>query len=167
MTIDMFGAQRGADFSPDRRWRYRLWDIWDAQRPLACWCMFNSSDADENDLDPTVTRVRNFSTRMEFGGFYVVNLYAFVSSKPAVMDLAAKQGVDIVGPHNDTKIRETVAQCAIVVVAWGSLGGQRKERVEQVRALLPKSLLCLRKTKDGHPEHPLYIPGEKGLEKWP
>jgi hypothetical protein len=43
------------------------------------------------------------------------------------------------------------------MLAWGTKG-HAFYRDDAVLKLLGKGAYCLRRTKDGHPEHPLYIP---------
>jgi hypothetical protein len=48
----------------------------------------------------------------------------------------------------------------MIIAAWGT-NGEFMQRDEQVKSLLWNTpLYCLRKTKAGHPEHPLYVPYE-------
>lgn len=159
-TIDMFGADSGAVFSPDRRHRYKLWRIWDDRPPLV-WVCCNPSIADEIDLDPTLRRCRKFSSSWGHGGMVILNLFALVSTDPGGL----AEHPDPVGPDNDKTIRhETLGKR--VIVGWGTIGGKYEERVRQVAQLLPTSVECLRMTKDGHPEHPLYLPSDTQPVLW-
>ena len=54
-------------FSPDRVYRYTLLHSWrgllDAEDRIACWIALNPSTADENQLDPTLRRIRGYSMK--------------------------------------------------------------------------------------------------------
>lgn len=51
--------------------------------------------------------------------------------------------------------------CSIIVAAWGVHGGLlgRAEAVVRMLHARGQKLHCLGETKDGHPRHPLYVPG--------
>ncbi|TMF61888.1 MAG: DUF1643 domain-containing protein, partial [Chloroflexi bacterium] len=70
-------AVRGATFSADRRYRYRLWRRWDGARPVVAFVMLNPSTADARRDDPTIRRCIGFAKSWGFGGVEVVNLFAY------------------------------------------------------------------------------------------
>jgi hypothetical protein len=45
----------------------------------------NPSTADENKLDPTLTRIKNFSISFGYNTFYMLNIFAFRATDPKVM----------------------------------------------------------------------------------
>jgi hypothetical protein len=53
-----------------------------------------------------------------------------------------------------------------VVAAWGTIGGVRDGDAIALRIFREAGarLVCLGKTKNGHPRHPLYIKGDTPLE---
>lgn len=145
-------------FSPCRRYRYTLRHRWDELMPEASvmWIGLNPSTADENQLDPTLRRVRAFSAGWGFTSFVMTNLFAFRATDPR--DMMEEQ--DPVGPENDRHLLETARRCSLVVAAWG-VHGVHLERARQVgRLLAGPNLVCLGTTKDGHPRHPLYVAGD-------
>ena len=157
-------TESGAKFSSCRRWRYLLWRCWDAGRPLANFLMLNPSTADELKLDPSCTRARNYAERWGYGALLVTNLFAFRETDPERM----KAAKDPVGRGNDAAILRAAREAGIVVCAWGNHGAH-ENRGEQVEALLRASrvkLFILRKTKGGHPSHPLYLPGSLEPVRW-
>jgi hypothetical protein len=110
MTLSLFAEpaadvpeERGAVLSPCGTCRYRLSRRW-APGPMACWCLSNPSKADGKLDDPTVRRMRGFSRGWGFGGFVAVNMSAYRATDPAEMYMAARRGVDVVGPENDQHI---------------------------------------------------------------
>lgn len=143
----------GAVFSDDRKYRYTLWRIWDETKPLVMFIGLNPSKANEVDLDPTVTRVRNFASDWGYGGFYMMNLFGIVGTDPEIL----KIDPDPLG-DNDQWLGVIAAKCERIVFAWGAFK-QAKQRREDVSKRFPGAY-CLKKTKEGHPWHPLYVKGD-------
>ena len=52
--LELETMNSGADFSPCRKYRYKLWRIWDETLPLAMFIGLNPSTADEVKDDNTV-----------------------------------------------------------------------------------------------------------------
>lgn len=77
--------ESGAKFSTDKKYRYALWRIWDKTKPLAMFVGFNPSVADDKEDDQTIKRIISISKHNNYGGFYIVNLYAIVSSDADVV----------------------------------------------------------------------------------
>lgn len=138
-------------------YRYSLTRVWDASRPTITFVLLNPSTADAVDLDPTLRRCVSFSQREGFGGMRILNLYAYRTPSPAVM-LATS---DPVGPENDRVLAEA---SGTVVAGWGT--NANPVRVARVLKLLPP-LKALKITKDGHPQHPLYVKSDSPLVDWP
>lgn len=145
----------GAAFDVDGVYRYRLWRTWDASKPRIAWVGLNPSVGDGKSDDPTIKRIASFSDAWGFGELTIANLFAVVTPHPDELGRVS----DPVGPENDRHIGEVAASADRIVVAWGSnaRAAQRAKLVtERLRTLGP--LYCLRLTKSGAPEHPLYIP---------
>lgn len=147
-----------AVFSADRLYRYSLGRTWALSGRLVVIGL-NPSTADHNQLDPTLRRVRNFAQTWGLGGFVMLNLFAYRATDPRDM----KRADDPVGPLNDDIIREyaVAPDTGLVLAAWGAHGGYR-DRDREVAAILDGlgvRLHALRVTRQGHPSHPLYIPG--------
>ncbi|WP_018079347.1 DUF1643 domain-containing protein [Thiobacillus denitrificans] len=152
----LFPESAGADFAGGRVWRYSLWRVWDERLPYANFLMLNPSIADENQLDPTVTRCVDFARRWGYGGLYVTNLFALVSTDPNALYTA----VDPVGKDNDRVIVQTARQAGLVVCAWGN-HGTHTDRRDTVLKLLREAevpLHYLKMNGTGEPAHPLYLP---------
>jgi hypothetical protein len=124
--------------------------------------MLNPSTADENVLDPTLTRCKGFAETWGYGSFEVVNLFAIRSTNPRGLLIAE----DPIGPANDNIIADAIARAAIVVVGWGAfpLARERAQRVVELAA--GKQLHCLGTTKEGCPRHPLYLRRDAQLRPW-
>ena len=67
--------ESGAEFSPDRKYRYALWRIWDKSNPLIMFIGLNPSKANELKDDPTIRRVRRFAFDWGYGGVYMINYF--------------------------------------------------------------------------------------------
>lgn len=147
-------CESGAEFSPCKAYRYRLWRKWGDQPP-AVFVMLNPSTADEIKNDPTVERCERRARAMGFGGLRVANIFALRSTDPA----ALYQHDEPVGPGNDAAIIESVAGAGIVVCAWGG-HGNLNDRGAAVLALLRGAGVIphyLKLNGDGTPKHPLYV----------
>lgn len=162
-SLPIAGPGLGAIFSEDRRYRYVLWRSWDDMFFSPCkgnYVMFvglNPSTATETLDDPTIRKCIGFAKRWGYSRLCMTNLFAFRATDPRVMMGESKP----VGDENDRWLSACAREAAIIVAAWGTKG-EFLGRDEEVKKLLP-GLRCLRKTKAGHPEHPLYVPYETPL----
>lgn len=154
-------CRRHATISGCGRYRYQLWRKWGCGSPLL-FIMLNPSTADGHVDDATIRRCVKFAHAHGFGELEVVNLYAYRATDPAELRRVA----DPVGPENDEHIREAAERAAAVCCAWGARP-DALERVQQVMPILfglgvePQ---CLRITRSGYPQHPLYLPGDCRLQ---
>jgi len=157
-------TSQGADFDPERRYRYLLWRAWENEpRRTALWVMLNPSTADETVLDPTLKRVENFTRTWWYDAFRVVNLFAIRATDSGLLPSFD----DPVGPANDLAIKLAAATAELIVVGWGS-HKLATARARVVRELLNgRTLMCLGKNADGSPRHPLYLAATTQLEVWP
>lgn len=141
------------DFSPCRTWRYTLWRRWDESKPYCQFIGLNPSTADEEKNDRTVSRCVQFAFDWGYGALCMTNLFAVRTPYPTKM----KEATDPVGPQNNAWLHAVSRDAGIVVAAWGT-HGTFMDRAATVLRFLP-DLHCLKHTKDGHPQHPLYISG--------
>lgn len=140
----------GAHFSEDRKYRYALWRIWNEDKPLVMFIGLNPSTANEKTPDPTITRVTRFAYDWGYGGFYMMNLFGIVSSKPAIL-LTDPNPIG----ENDHWLEKIAIECEMIVFCWGVFK-QARTRADEVKRRFPSGY-CLKKTKEGHPWHPLYV----------
>ena len=124
----------------------------EAERAIA-WIGLNPSTADENQLDPTLRRIRGFSTDWGYNCFYMLNAFGFRATDPKVMRAAA----DPVGPENDRWILEMTGKVDRTVCAWGRHATFLNRQERLFTLLADRPLYYLEKTKDGIPKHPLYL----------
>jgi hypothetical protein len=150
---------------PKKSYRYTLYRIWNKKLPHVTIIGLNPSTADELHNDPTMTRCINFVNGWGYGGFVMVNLFAFRATDPRNM----RKSDDPVGPENDRYIAEMCEGADKVIAAWGN-GGLYKDRGWTVAVALKEKgipLYCLGMTKDFEPLHPLFVPGNRSLEQLP
>ena len=160
MAIPGMHGERGAVFSPCRRYRYVLWRQWSGSGGYALVVGLNPSTADEQLDDPTVRRCIAFARDWGFGGLCLANLFAFCATSPAVLIRAT----DPLGPDNDQWLQTCSAGAGLIVAAWGRRGGWRG-RDQAVRRLLPR-LHVLGLGKTASPLHPLYLPRSCRPRPW-
>lgn len=149
---------RGALFSDDRVYRWRLWRRWEPHAHELLMIMLNPSTADEKTNDPTVERCQVRAIEMGYGSLVVVNIFALRSTDPRA--LYAHR--DPVGEHNDYTILDCALGAAMVLCAWGTHGahmarGREVESMLRRRPNIGKKLHVLGLNADGSPKHPLYI----------
>jgi hypothetical protein len=144
----------GATFSPCRRYRYALWRIWDESQPCVMWIGLNPSTADETLDDPTIRRCIAFAQTWGYGGIYMLNLFALRATQPRDM----RKALDPVGPENLMHLTDYCEVAGLTVACWGCHGAFKDQDLA-VSKVLGDDLWCLRLTKHGFPEHPLYVPG--------
>lgn len=76
---------------------------------------------------------------------------------------------DPVGPEIDAHVLAGAMRAAVIIVAWGALGGLL-DRDRQVTSCLQRAgcrLYCLGQTRGGRPRHPLYLPTDVPLRSYP
>ncbi|NEY89978.1 DUF1643 domain-containing protein [Tabrizicola oligotrophica] len=153
-THQKHDATSEAVYSDCTAYRYALTRQWAAGRRLL-WVMLNPSTASEQANDPTVERCERRARAMGFGGFRVVNLFAFRATDPRALGRVA----DPVGPGNDAAVAEAADWADAVVCGWGGHGamGGRDLAVTALLRRSGKPLSHLGLTRGGQPKHPLYI----------
>jgi hypothetical protein len=165
-TITRVGADGEAVFSECGRYRYNLFRRWQRvpelgedpnlpERGLVLWVMLNPSTADETKLDSTLTRCADYSRSWGYDGMIVRNLFAYRTPEPAIMMAALAEGVDIVGPDNDTWLGNG-DDVALTVVGWGAFE-HAQQRAALVLPRLGSGTTCLGCNQGGSPKHPLYL----------
>jgi hypothetical protein len=151
------GTQCSAIFSECMGYRYRLMRIWDASKKPLVFCMLNPSTADHFRNDPTVERCERRARSMpEVGGLEVINIFALRSTDPMELYHHAEP----IGKHNNDMIIEVARGAHMLVCGWG-FHGNLYQRGPEVLKLLREhhvAAYALKRTKDGNPAHPLYLP---------
>lgn len=153
-----------ATFDRSTTYRYRLSRVWDTAGDRCVFMMLNPSTATALKLDPTVSRCVKWARTWGFGALEVVNVFAYRATDPDDMKAVG----DPVGPANDEALLAAAGAGSLTVAAWG-VHGSHNAREAHVRSLFLNAgldLHYLRLTKDGHPGHPLYIPGATIPTRW-
>ena len=154
-------------FSECRRYRYVLdhddGDLFVGDKAYACWIGLNPSIANEEHLDPTLRRIKSFTTSFGFHRFIMLNLFALVSTDPKGMLLHPSP----IGPDNDDHILRVCRDAKLIVCAWGSHGKYMNRDSKVLGLLKDFKLGCLGITGNGSPMHPLYLSGESELRDYP
>lgn len=144
--------ENGAAFSDCRNFRYALWRIWDSTKPLVMFIGLNPSTANEENNDPTVRRVISFANRLGYGGVYMMNCFAFVSTDPNLLKIMCNNQI------NDEWLLKTAGICSEIIFSWGAFDIVKETgRDKELITYFPnaKALII---NKDGSPRHPLYVP---------
>lgn len=139
---------KSAMFSDDRSYRYHLFRQWDEKKPLAMCIGLNPSNADESEDDPTIRNLCKLLESLDYGGFYMCNVFACVTSDPKKIQSFADP-VKI----NDYVLKDIGLQVKDVFFCWGSFK-QVKYRIPKLVEMFPGALV-FGKTAKGSPLHPL------------
>lgn len=162
--------ERTAEISQCERHRYLLGRVWEPAKPVDVWIMLNPSTADAMKDDPTIRRVVDFSRGWGSGGVQVVNLFSVRATDPYNVLKAEEPN----GPIADDAIRNAIVCNTVsrIVCAWGTTGmslPKFSERADSVYRLVlgltlmrgplgRPAIVCLGRTANGNPRHPLYLP---------
>lgn len=140
-------------------YRYQLERSWGPSYRLV-FCMLNPSTADAIVDDPTIRRCIGFAKRDGYDGITVCNAYALRATNPKLL----KGHPDPIGPRNDEWLERSCILSPKVVVAWGAnIDPARAEQMTNIFRRSGTEVLCLGRTKAGHPRHPLYIRADQPL----
>lgn len=141
---------KGADFSEDKKHRYRLWRIWDHALPKVMCIGLNPSNANAEKNDPTINNLIAVLTRLGYGGFYMMNCYSYVTSDPKLL-----MHNPMSDKWNDNMLLVTAAICDGVVFAWGTFKVvSERGRDKELSEMFPLAK-CFGKNLDGSPMHPM------------
>lgn len=148
----------GASFSECRNYRYSLWRIWDLSKPLVMFIGLNPSTANEKHNDNTITKVIKIAQYNGFGGVYMMNCFAYVSTDPALLKTNPMSA-----ECNNNMLTVIASKCKAVVFGWGNFEivrstGRDKELIE----MFPNAK-ALHINKNGSPKHPLYCKDNSSL----
>lgn len=126
------------------------------------WVLNNPSTADGLTDDATIRRLWTFTRFYGYNAMHVVNTNCYRSTDPKS---AIAPPLDIQGV-NDQWLAEVHRNSALTICGWGERAFP--ELIDRsVRALHPLGpLYSLRVTKQGNPQHPLYLPGTCVPQLW-
>ena len=140
----------GADFSECKKYRYRLWRIWDNKLPLAMCIGLNPSTANAVKTDPTITNLAKMLKILGYGGFYMMNCWPYIASKPEQLKHSPMSD-----EWNNNVLTVTASLCKDVIFCWGNFEiVTEKGRDTELAEMFPNAK-CFGFTKSGKPFHPL------------
>lgn len=149
-------VKAGAIFSPDKKYRYLLWRIWNNNLPKCGFIMLNPSKADAYILDPTVSRCIGFAKQWGYGSLFVCNIFALRSTDPQELYKVD----DPVGPDNDSTLLDLMKKTDFVITAWGNHGTYMDRGNTVLLTILPEyseKMAYLGVSNHWQPLHPLYL----------
>lgn len=146
----------GAVISSCKTYRYLLWRIWDADKPMLTYLMLNPTTADDRLNDPTMLRCMRRAEMLGYGGMWVVNLFAV----RAIGTERLYHHADPVGPQNDVALLGACMQADTVMCGWGLHGRVLNRGVDIAILLRDKNIAtqCFGINENGQPVHPYYLP---------
>jgi len=144
---------RKARFSIDKKHRYRLSRHWDLNKPQLLYIMLNPSIGNETIDDPTIRRLLSFTRKFDYGGFFVGNLFTYITPNPKTLDTS-------IGLTNKNLniLTNLVSKVDKVVYAWGN----SFEEPNKFKKFISDPM-CFDKNINGTPKHPLYLPSNSKL----
>lgn len=141
---------KSAVFSECGKYRYQLSRVWDAELDMVMCCGLNPSTANGEKDDPTIRTLTKALKKLGYGGFVMVNLYAYITPNPKeLFNVADPMG------ENEEHIKEIGALIDHHIFAWGSFKGI-EYRSKQMERLFPNAV-CFGKSSTGAPWHPLSL----------
>lgn len=148
------------------RVRYVLGE--NGKNPLIC-IGINPSTAKPNDLDPTLTKVRNIAANSNYDGWIMLNIYPLRDTNS---DDLPKEQFNRIFNKNIDEINKIISKYpnSDIWCAWGTIIEKRKYLKSSLKILSTeifinknKQLKCICLTKKGHPKHPLYCRKDSNL----
>ena len=142
------------------------------KNPLIC-IGINPSTAAPDDLDNTLKSVERVAARNGYDSFIMFNVYAQRATDPDRMDAVCNEELH---RENMTAFRHVLAGCGegvtpAVWAAWGTIIEKRPYLWECLRDMIAIGeeygaawFTAGRRSKKGHPHHPLYLRSDSPLE---
>ena len=155
---------REATYSNCRKYRYGLKIVWDKSKPIMVYCCLNPSTATEMQNDPTIERLERRARQKDFGGMWMLNIFAYRATEPKDM----KSQENPVGTLNDDYISYVVSETGAKKIhcGWGNHGLHldRQKQITELFNQLGVSGLAIKINKNGTPAHPLYQSYKKDFD---
>ena len=139
-------------------------------RPLIC-IGINPSTADPSRLDPTLQSVERIARSNGFDGFMMMNVYPQRATVPTDLD---RECNPLLHRENLEAFRHVLSLCGgtpTVWAGWGTLIEKRPYLYHCLRDMIAvggeygvRWVTAGKRSKAGHPHHPLYLRGDSPLE---
>jgi hypothetical protein len=159
-TPSVWTPHRSAAISRCGHYRWWLRRSWAREHGLVvCFLMLNPSTADARRDDPTIRRCLGFARAWGFAILEVRNLFAWRATDPREL-LAAPDPTG--GSRGDRELASAL-NSDLIVAAWGAWVPFARDN-EALALLGGRQLMCLGRTRNGQPRHPLYVRENTRLE---
>ena len=144
------------------------------ENPLIC-IGINPSTAAPGDLDRTLQSVERIAARNGFDSFIMFNVYAQRATNPDCMDAACNHELH---RENMAAFRYVLEGCGegvtpTVWAAWGTIIEKRPYLFGCLEDMIAigeeygvRWVTAGRRSKAGHPHHPLYLRSDSGLDEF-
>lgn len=150
--INIYKTPNGAIFDKPKNRRFILWRTWSIEGPYLLFIGINPSTAGESENDPTINRLIKIAKEWNYAGFFMINLFSWVSPKRNYSG-AGEKIVEI----ENIYIEWAEVMSDTVIFMWGNDGNKYPEIVERMMNRFPIGH-CFGQNKNGQPTHPLYLP---------
>jgi len=141
--------EKDAKFSDCGKYRFWLSRIWENRLPKLMLIGLNPSTANAETDDPTIRSIIRIVGYNGFGGFYMTNLFPYITPKPSELDRSDKM-LD----YNDHILMRLRIGIPNICFCWGTFDVLGRDKV--IKELFPHAS-CLGMNKDGSPKHPLFL----------
>lgn len=112
-------------------YQYQRKIVWDKDKPLVLFVGLNP----EVTPQPLVVKgVANYAKDLGFGGFYIGNLFAYLSDN--FMPLTTMGREKITGKYNDKWLKRMASKSEKIIFAWG-INGKAYRRCDEVINMFP------------------------------
>lgn len=144
--------------SPRNKERYILGET--GKRPLVC-IGINPSTAEPNSLDNTLIRVKSRALSLGYDSWIMINIYPQRATNPNDMHIEINRRIHKKNVDEIKKLFES--NNFDIWAAWGTLITKRPYLKKCLKDILKvignesKWITIGKKSKDGHPHHPLYL----------
>lgn len=159
-------SAQGAYFTPNRRYRYRLWREWDEQLPRSVFVLLHPSYGDGDVLDPVAAKCVEFARSWGCGSVDIVCAFGLVTLDPTVL----RQRENPVGTHNDEQILDVLRGLTAedtIVAAWTHYAAHMNRAAKLLEMLKGLNLKCLGTNVEGYPLYPEFLPLTQPLQAYP
>lgn len=147
------------EYTPGNKARFVLGEP--GENNLICFGI-NPSTAEPDNLDPTLTRVKNIAAQFGYDGWIMLNVYPQRATDPNDMDDVFNESYHCDNLHHISEVLQW--HQGIVWAAWGTLIEKRpylkkclKDIVDIAEPYAVDWKTRGQRSKAGHPHHPLYL----------
>ena len=173
-------SKNNAIFSSCELYRWSLSRTIDSSsRRTLLFIGLNPSKANSYSNDPTLKRLLNFCTLLDYKNLVVLNLFARIATSPKIL----RTCMNPIGKENDKFLSLNALTWSVnslwdICLGWGSKGDFLNREFDVLRSLrihfINRSIFCKGSfgplvfglTSNGKPRHPLYLPRSSELKPY-